>query len=421
MDEEKEKKKPFTNVFQKLKNILRRMSKKKRAEDEAARLAAEEEARKAEEEAKKAAEEEQKRIFEEQAQKKAKEQAEVAKLMAEAEAAKEAKAKRDAEAKAKKEKEEKERLAAVKAKNERKKAAAKKAEEARKVANGEVGTKADQEKDRKYQEEVKRRAEQAKRRAEQDAEEEAEESASIDPVTGEKIATEEGPELPIYLSKYLKLVKTGDDIRVAISSIQSHPETSKNLVILGHNGFGTVRVGEDLARSYFELGFVKSDKIAKIKAKQLNKIGLEKLQGLQGGCLIIENAGLVSPEKLVEVIKDSGADANDYVVVLTGEIDSLARFFEQNQEIVDEFVYLIDIHKIKERGMSIIAKGYVKEKGYKADKTVIDRFKGILGTMEVGNIDRFLEYIDNVMKKCDDRESSNGDTGKKVITAEDFK
>lgn len=31
--EDEEKKKPFTNVFQKLKNILRRMSKKKRAED----------------------------------------------------------------------------------------------------------------------------------------------------------------------------------------------------------------------------------------------------------------------------------------------------------------------------------------------------------------------------------------------------
>ena len=165
----------------------------------------------------------------------------------------------------------------------------------------------------------------------------------------------------------------------------------------------------------------RAHKIAKIKAKQLNKIGLEKLQGLKGGCLIIENAGLVSPQKLVEVIKDSGADANDYVVVLTGEIDSLARFFEQNQEVVDEFVYLIDIHKIKERGMSIIAKGYVKEKGYKADKSIIDRFKGVLGTMEVGNIDRFLDYIDTVMKKCDDRESSNGDTGKKVITSEDFR
>ncbi|MCR4609894.1 MAG: hypothetical protein K5750_09415 [Eubacterium sp.] len=417
---EEEKKKPFTNVFQKLKNILRRMSKKKRAEDEAARLAAEEAERQAEEAAKLAAEEEQKKLFEEQAKKRAAEQAEVARLMAEAEAAKEAKARKEAEAKAKKEAEEAARLQAIKDKEAKKKAAAKKAEEARKVASGEVGTKADQEKDRQYQEEVKRRAEQAKKRAAQDAEEEEKEESSIDPVTGEKIAVDEGPKLPACLDKYLKLAKTGDDIRVAISSIQAHPETSKNLVILGHNGFGTVRVGEDLARSYYELGFVKSDKIAKIKAKQLNKIGLEKLKDLKGGCLIIENSGLVSPQKLVEVIKNSAADVNDYIVVLTGEIDSLARFFEQNQEIVDEFVYLIDIHKIKERGMSIIARGYVKEKGYKADKTILDRFKASLGSMEVGNIDRFLEYIDNVMKKCDDREHSNGETGKKVITTEDF-
>jgi hypothetical protein len=201
-----------------------------------------------------------------------------------------------------------------------------------------------------------------------------------------------------------------------MNSIIKHPDMPKNIVILGRNGFGTVKVGEDFARSFYSLGIVKSDKIAKTKAKQLNKMSLDSLKKLQGGCLIIENAGLVSFDKLVEVIRDSQPQNNDYVVILTGEIDSLANFFEENGDIVDQFIYLIDVHKIKERGMMHIARGYVKEKGYKADKPVFDRLKESLKTMEEGNIDRFVGLMDEVMERCDKRESEDGISGKEIQT-----
>ena len=143
-------------------------------------------------------------------------------------------------------------------------------------------------------------------------------------------------------------------------------------------------------------------------------MGLEKLKALKGGCLIIENAGLVSFGKLVEVIKDSSPENNDYVVILTGEIDSLANFFDENDDIVDEFIYLIDIHKIKERGMMHFARGYVKERGYKADKAVYDKLKASLKAMEEGNIDRFVARIDEVIEKCDAREAG-GDASKTLL------
>ena len=285
-----------------------------------------------------------------------------------------------------------------------------------------------------YDEEVKRRLERAakrereEKRAEQRAarrEMEAQNSVGgkkvVDPVTGEEVPLGTIPAEAVYLKKYSRIPTTSDAVLTAINSIVRHPDMSKNIVILGRNGFGTVKVGEDFARSFFAMGLVSSDKIAKVKAKQLNKMpNLDKLNGLKGGCLIIENAGLVQPQKLVEVIRNSDATVNDYVVVLTGEIDSLAAFFEDNPEIVDQFIYLIDIHKIAERGMIALAKGYVKEKGFTADKAVYEKLKGSLASMEAGNIDRFVEFLDNAMKRCENREKMDGITGKNELLPQDI-
>lgn len=289
-----------------------------------------------------------------------------------------------------------------------------------KISKGEL------EEQKKYEEEVRKRAERKAKREAEDRKKEAEEAANAkeeklkmvtDPVTGEEVPLGQLPAEATYLKKYMRIQTTSDDVLVAINSILKHPDMPKNVVVLGRNGFGTVKVGEDFARSFYELGIVKSDKIAKTKAKQLNKMGLEKLKALKGGCLIIENAGLVSFGKLVEVIKDSSPENNDYVVILTGEIDSLANFFDENDDIVDEFIYLIDIHKIKERGMMHFARGYVKERGYKADKAVYDKLKASLKAMEEGNIDRFVARIDEVIEKCDAREA--GGEASKTLLPED--
>ena len=285
-----------------------------------------------------------------------------------------------------------------------------------------------------YAAEAKRRAERAakreaeEKRAEQRAarrEMEAQAGMGVrrvtDPVTGEEVPLGALPARAVTLKKYSKIASTSDDVILSVNSILRHPDMSKNIVILGKNGFGTVRVGEDFARSFYAMELVKSDKIAKIKAKQLNKIGLEKLQSLKGGCLIIENAGLVAPAKLVEVIKNSAPDENDYVVILTGEIDSLARFFEDNQDVADQFIYLVGIHKIKEKGMISLARGYIKEKGYTADKPVYEQLKQSLTSMEEGNIDRCLEFLDKVMEATDAREVSEGNGGHKEVLVEDVR
>ena len=69
--------------------------------------------------------------------------------------------------------------------------------------------------------------------------------------------------------------------------------------------------------------------------------------------------------------------------------------------------------------MMHLAKGYVKERGYKADKSVYDKLKAFLKTMEEGNIDRFIGHIDEVIEKCDKREAAKGGEAPKMIQPED--
>ena len=180
----------------------------------------------------------------------------------------EKKAKEEAEAKAKKARDEE---AAA-----RKKAAKERAETEKRVAAEMAREEAEAKK--KYDEEVRKRAERAAKREaeEKKAEQRAarrqmeDQSSSsgktvVDPVTGETVALGTLPAEATYLKKYEKLSTTGDDVIVALNSIQKHLDMPKNIVVLGRNGFGTVKVGEDFARSFYAMGLIKSEKIAKIK------------------------------------------------------------------------------------------------------------------------------------------------------------
>ena len=167
------------------------------------------------------------------------------------------------------------------------------------------------------------------------------------------------------------------------------------------------------------MGIVSARTIAKIKATALNKMSLEKIkpnmEKLAGGCLVIDNAGLVSSEKLTEIIKLSAKDVNDFVVILTGEIDSISRLFGNTPEVVSEFEYLIDMTKIEKSDMVKVALGYIEQRAYKASDDLPGKIENILMGMEAGNLDRMIAAIDDAIAKCDANDKSS-----KLLTPKDF-
>ena len=427
---------------------------KKAAEEEAKKKAEEEAKKKAEEETKKKAEEEAKRKAEEEAKKKAEE---------EAKKAAEDEAKRKAEAEAKKKAEEEAKKAAEEARKkaeeamrileEAKKAeeeALRKAEETRKQAEAEAKRAAEEEARKKAEEEIKRKAaeEEAKKEAEaakaaeEEARKKAEEARKI--LEAAKAAEEEAlkavqaaenikldltkpaeegklPMAAYYLEKYTRLGAVSEEIIKSFNEIAANKGNSRNVVLLGEHGFGLTTVGEDFARSFYDMGICKAKTIAKIKAAALNKVKLaDAMTKLAGGCLVVENAGLISIDRMKDLCELTSAEKNDIIVILTGEHDSINRLFESVPDLSGRFNHRIKINKLSGDDMLSIAKGYIEQRNFKADDSVDGKIKNLLMAMETGNVDRLLKTVDDAIISCEEREKIKG-VDKKYLLTEDFK
>ena len=402
---------------------------RKKAEEEARAKAKQEALKKAEEAKKKA--EEAKRILEQaqKAEEEATKRAEENRKRAEEEAKKKA----EAEAKKKAEEEAKKKAEAEAKKKAEAEAKKKAEEEAKKKAAEELAAKAEEEARKKAAEEAAKAEAEAKARAEEarkileaakKAEEEALKAAEqADSIQIDLTQPAEEGKLPLaasYLEKYTKMEKSGKSLVDTFNAITVDQE-NRNVCMMGDHGFGLTSVGEDFARSFYDMGICKAKTIAKIKAQALNKVKLaDAMSKLAGGCMVVENAGLIAPDKMTELMKLTAKDVNDVVVILTGATESINRLFGATGDAKDKFTHQINMEGISTQDMLAIAKGYFKQQGFKTDDSVEGTVKNLLMAMESGNIDRMLKACDEAMLKCDDREKAKG-SSRKYLLSEDFK
>ena len=193
-------------------------------------------------------------------------------------------------------------------------------------------------------------------------------------------------------------------MKKAIVAIDENRDEPRNIVILCKHGFGTTNIGIDFAKSYYAMGLCKNSTVAVIKAAAFNKVDLNSAVGkLQGGCLVIENAGNVRPEKvdqLADVISNPG---NDITVILTGEIESLSRLFSGNTKMVPHFKHLIQMHRIDNGAVYEIAQNYIKQLGYEADEKALSKLKNLMLGVEDGNLDRVLKMVNDAVSRAEER------------------
>ena len=389
---------------------------KRRAEEEARRRAEEEAKRRAEEEARRQAEEEARRRAEEEAKRKAEEEArrkaeEEAKRRAEEEARRKAEeeAKRRAEEEARRKAEEEARR---KAEEEAKRQAE---EEARRKAEEEAKRKAEEEARRQAEEEARRQAEEeARRQAEEEARRKAEEA---------KIAMQNGFSLPVgaeqFLGKYLSVTAINDQIANTMKYISENPNEPRNIVILGQYGFGTTTIAEDFARSFYAMGLCKTKTIAKIKAGALNRANIsDAISKLRGGCLVVENAGVITNEKLDEIYQIVSAPNNDVVMIMTGQIETLSRIFKDNVVISTQFKHLIQMHRITDMDVFTIAKNHAIQLGYPCEQNAENNLRRRMQEVESGNLDRVLKIVDNAVSKAHNREMISGDQEHRLVPSD---
>ena len=436
--EEEARRKAEEEARQKAEEEARRKAEeeaRRKAEEEARRKAEEEAKRKAEEEARQKAEEEARRKAEEEAKRKAEEEArrkaeEEAKRKAEEEARRKAEeeAKRKAEEEARrKAEEEAKRKAEEEARRKAEEEAKRKAEaEARQRAEEEARRKAEEEARRKAEEEARRKAEEeARQRAEAEARQKAEEEArrKAEEEAKQKAAASSDFVLPVgaeqFLGKYLTVNSINEQIARTIRYINDNPSEPRNIVILGQYGFGTTTIAEDFARSFYALGICKTKTIAKIKAAALNRANISDAIGkLQGGCLVIENAGVITNEKLDEIYQIVSNPNNDVVVIMTGQIETLSKLFKDNAVISTQFKHLVQVHRISDMDVFAIAKEHARMSGYPCEAGAENGLRRRMQEVESGNLDRVLKSVDNAISKAHNREMNLGDQDHRLIAAD---
>ena len=402
---------------------------RKKAEEEARQKAEEEAKRKAEEEARRKAEEEARRKAEEEARRKAEEEArrkaeEEAKRKAEEEARRKAEeeAKRKAEEEARQRAEEEaRRKAEEEARRKAEEEARRKAEEARREAE-EAMRRVDEEQRRIREAEIKvKELEEARKRAEEEALKKEEEAKRAE--QAQSTASSSGYMLPVgaeqFLGKYLSVNAINDQIVNTIQYIGAHPEESRNIVILGQYGFGTTTIAEDFARSFYAMGICKTKTIAKIKGGALNRANIgDAINKLQGGCLVIENAGIISNEKLEEIYQIVSNPNNDVIIIMTGQIETLSRIFKENVSISNQFKHLVQVHRITDMDVFEIAKNHATQLGYPCEPSAENHLRRRMQEVESGNLDRVLKIVDNAVSKAHNREMTSGDQDHRLVSAD---
>ena len=247
----------------------------------------------------------------------------------------------------------------------------------------------------------------------------AEEAARKEELVKEQIA-----ELPEgaqqFLGKYMTVDSISRQMKNTILSVDANRSEPRNLVILCKHGFGTTNIGVDFAKSYYAMGVCKSNTVAVIKAAAFNKVDLNSaVAKLQGGCLLIENAGNVRPEKIDQLAEIMGNPENDIVVILTGEIDSLSKLFSESGKIAPYFKHLIQMHRIDNGAVFEIAKNHIAQLGYKADDRALSKLKNLMLGVEDGNLDRVLKMVNDAVGRADERNiQASGSEEKKLIDSD---
>ena len=293
-------------------------------------------------------------------------------------------------------------------------------EEQRRIREAEIKAREMEEARKRQEEEARRKAEEEARKA---AEEEARRKAEEEAKKAASASASGGYALPVgaeqFLGKYLTVNAISDQIVNAIQYINAHPSEPRNIVILGQYGFGTTTIAEDFARSFYALGICKNKTIAKIKGNALNRANIGDAIGkLQGGCLVIENAGIITNEKLEEIYQIVTNPDNDVIVIMTGQIETLSRIFKENVSISNQFKHLIQVHRITDMDVFEIAKNHATQLGYPCEPGAENNLRRRMQEVESGNLDRVLKIVDNAVSKAHNREMASGEQEHHLVSSD---
>ena len=185
-----------------------------------------------------------------------------------------------------------------------------------------------------------------------------------------------------------------------------------NFVVLSTDKSLKSQIALGIAKALNTYGLCDKSKIVRASAEELNARDFSVIfDKLQGGCLIIEKADLLS-EKSVSIIEwEVNKENQKTAIVLESFYDEMMEFWKKHQSLRSKFLNVINVSKYNEMELVTLAKGYIEQKKYEMAPEVAlilrDYFKKCLENNQVVNYEDVMGIVDVAITNVENRNSKN--------------
>ena len=166
----------------------------------------------------------------------------------------------------------------------------------------------------------------------------------------------QAPEIPVVETSYMEMPEIAyEELPTTRALQQSFQNVLKliageldpsHFVLMGDGTDRIVGVSKQIVKVMKETGYLSQGRIAKIHARQLNKMDLISFRSqLKGNCLLVEGASDLLFPTITRLFSIMEEYFGDFVVILVDEGTTLDQLFRFVPALAKKFKYIIDISK----------------------------------------------------------------------------
>jgi hypothetical protein len=215
-------------------------------------------------------------------------------------------------------------------------------------------------------------------------------------------------------SYFMPIKGMEEQIRDALSGISKRlvehgTAITANLIIQGGQGSGKTTLATSIIKVIQnETGYL-TGKVAKIKAAQLNKKDLgDILSKVEGGCLIIEQAGALSRAMQVSMSLRLDREDSGVLIILEDTSKGIRKLMQQDERFARMFSEKITVPIFTNDELVNFAHSYAKEHGYKIDELAVLALYNRISKIERLDQATTLTEIKDIVDEAIKREANGG-------------
>ncbi len=216
-----------------------------------------------------------------------------------------------------------------------------------------------------------------------------------------------------YASLFNEFVGTGsmeEDIAETLENLISNytldgTSRTNNVIITGSAKVGKTTLGLSLIKAANQGRNRGGRRVAKVKASALNKKGVAPaMMKILGTDLIIEQAGNLMPNTIVDLMSAMKNYTEEMLIILEDDKAAIDRMLVNNPELKVFFNNRLDIHEMEINDMVKIAKDYALEQMYEIDEmgelALYAKLDDISGRNPAMSIEDIQEVIDDAIENA---------------------